>query len=284
MKTKFYSLLIAMFIIPFALLAQDEGTVVKKDRFERSKGIFIGGGPSFTLGKNIGDYSTGFSFEAGFIKRVNRVFSIGPSISYISFKYDPEQTGFNNAFISELYDEFGNYLYDLGMVINFTGGDLGLTSAALNLKLNFVPVKDDSKISVYGFAKPFVTLVSRSAVKGVAELYGNDYDPDEWLYLAEVPWEANDPTWSELGVQISDKLQSGTEFTGGIFIGPGIEFMPAKPVSIYVQAAFGYTFPLTFVSTSSYEGGTIDAVTEEYPMVKKGFPSVNLQFGLTFNF
>ena len=50
-------------------------------------------GASFTLGENIGDYSVGFNIEAGFVKRMNRVFSIGPSISYLSFEYDPEETG-----------------------------------------------------------------------------------------------------------------------------------------------------------------------------------------------
>src|SRR3989337_3602771 len=98
MKKLYVLILFSAFIT--IVNAQDEGTIVKKARLERSKGIFIGGGPSFTLGKNIGDYSKGLNFEAGYLTRLNRVISIGPSISYISFKYDQKKTGLNNVFFS----------------------------------------------------------------------------------------------------------------------------------------------------------------------------------------
>jgi hypothetical protein len=275
--------LFAFSLLVSALHAQDEGAIEKRERFERDKGVFIGLGPSFTLGKNIGDYSVGFNIEAGFLKRVNRVLSVGPSISYIGFDYDPEKTGFNNAFISEYYQD-GLYVADIGMIIDFEGGNMSLLSLAYNLKLNFVPVKDNSKISIYGFAKPFLTYASRSAVEGVASIYSNNYDPDQWYFEGEVPWVANDPNWAEFGIEISDKLKSTNTVSGGIFIGPGIEIMPAKKVSVYAQVAFGYTFPVSFVSTESYEGNTFDVLTEEFPIVSKGFPSVNVQFGASFNF
>ena len=77
--TKFTCLAIFLMVCSIVLRAQDEGTIVKRERIERSSNIFVSGGPSFTLGKNIGDYSTGFSIEAGYQKRLNRVLSIGPS-------------------------------------------------------------------------------------------------------------------------------------------------------------------------------------------------------------
>ena len=43
----------------YAVTAQDEGEITKRERIDRSKNIFIGGGGSFTLGENIGDYSLG---------------------------------------------------------------------------------------------------------------------------------------------------------------------------------------------------------------------------------
>lgn len=277
--------------------AQDEGDIVKRERIDLDKGIFVGAGPSFTLGKNIGDYSTGYNMEVGFLKRVNRILSIGPSISYLQFKYDPEKTGLNNIFTTdEFYDDQVGLYYFTGMVVDFKGGDLSLLSAALNLKFNIIPVMDNSKISVYGFAKPFVTAAKRKEVAGDATVFNvydeNDdtfYTEDEILYGYEnysvvVPWEAGDPTWASYGVVISDELKEDTRITGGIFIGPGIEFMPAKKVSIYGQVAFGYTFPVSFVSTEKYKGGSFDNITEEYPMVEQGFPSVNVQFGLSFNF
>ncbi len=266
-----------LLICSIVVSAQDEGTIVKKERIDRSQGFFFGLGPSFTLGKNIGDYSVGFNFEAGFQKRLNRVLSIGPSISYLSFKYDPEATdGTTGAFIQYIDDVNDPYYWE-GYTIELTGGDLSLISLALNLKLNFVPIKDDSKISVYGFAKPFLSFVSRTEVSGNS-YYLKTTDPDglaDWeVFNDNIPWGADD----------YPILASDTEFTGGIFIGPGVEFSPAKKVSVFVQAAFGYTFPITFVSTGSYDETFESYFNEEFPMTKEGFPSVNIQVGMSFNF
>lgn len=287
----------------FTIMAQDEGVITKRERIDRSKSIFIGLGPSFTLGKNIGDYSVGFNVEAGFQKRLNRVFSIGPSISYLMFNYDPEITteeggayvghGDPNNWSTE-FQGVPDLTYDYGYVLNLEGGDLSLLSLAVNLKFNFVPIRDNSKISVYGFAKPFITLAMRSDVNGSSTRYayetfvedqGTGTTNDDILYFNQ-----GDDTWYPDGVTSTwgpddyEALKSDSEITGGIFVGPGIELFPAKAVSFYVQAAFGYTFPITYVATRSYEPSIDSYFDEEFPMVKKGFPSVNLQFGVSFNF
>jgi hypothetical protein len=291
----------AFLCLPLISLAQDEGSIVKKERIDLDKGIFIGGGPSFTLGKNIGDYSTGLNFEAGFTKRVNRVLSIGPSISYISFKYDPQETGDNNIFYdrqTEYYDPTYDLYWATGMYVDFKGGDLSLLSVAFNLKLNFIPIRDDSKISLYAFAKPFISFAKRTEVKGDSYVF-RVYDiDDDGLYTEEeavlsieetgsvlVPWEAGDPTWADYGLVISDDLKEDTRITGGIFIGPGIEIMPAKNISFFGQVAIGYTFPVSFISTEKYDNtDDLNDVDPSYPIVEEGFPSINLQFGVSFNF
>ena len=292
-----------LFITTTVLMAQDEGVIQKRERIDRSKSIFVGIGPSFTLGKNIGDYSVGFNAEAGFVKRLNRVLSIGPSISYISFEYDPEVTtekggayvgvGDPNNWRTE-FSGVPNLSYDYGYVLNLEGGNLSLLSLAVNIKINFVPIRDNSKISVYGFAKPFVTLASRSDVSGSAERYAYETyvedqnttsTADDVLY-----YNQGDETWyfdgttERWGPSQFEALKSDSEITGGIFVGPGIEIFPVKPVSFYAQAAFGYTFPITYVSTGSYPPSVDSYFNDEFPMVKKGFPSVNVQFGVSFNF
>ena len=295
----------------FLVFAQDEGAIVKKERIDRSQGFFIGFGPSFTLGDNIGDYSVGFNFEAGFQKRLNRVFSIGPSISYLSFKYDPEVTNVDRGGYEGTGDplEWGtkynlpNLDYRFGYLLDLKGGDLSLISLSLNLKLNFIPIKDDSKISLYGFAKPFISFASRTEVNGTDERYtyetyeddgGTATINDDFLYynLGDDTWyrdysysiDDDTPGVGEWGPDPYEALSSETAVTGGIFIGPGIEIVPAKAVSIFVQAAFGYTFPVSFVSTGSYEPTIESYVDENFPMVKEGFPSINLQMGVSFNF
>lgn len=298
-------------LILFAALslnAQDEGTIVKRDRIERSQNLFLSVGPSFTFGENIGDYSTGVNIEVGYMKRVNRVLSIGPSFSFISFAYDPAKTKAETAadlYVGqsddvsnwhEHYDPLGlpaNQSWQVGRLLQLEGGDISLYSLVLNLKANFVPITDSRKFSVYAFAKPFVSVSKRDAVSGTGTLYvyeAYEDEDEEILYYA-----TDDNTWYEAPSDVLvDKwgptdqfpaLKEETKITGGIFIGPGLEFMPAKKISVYFQAAIGYTFPISYVSTESYPKTISDAYfNDEFPIVEKGFPSLNLQFGVSYNF
>ena len=296
-----------------ALNAQDEGTIVKRERIDRSQNIFLSVGPSFIFGKNIGDYSTGVNIEAGYTKRVNRVFSVGPSISYIAFNYDPAKTKAETAadlYVGTSYDVAGwrakyptlpeDLEFDVGRLLQLSGGDISLLSLAVNLKLNFIPVTDRRKFSVYGFAKPFVAFSRREAVKGTGRLYvyesyednqGDSNPNNDVLYFnqGDDTWwpapedqEATIDQWDEKSFPA---LKEESKVTGGIFVGPGVEFMPAGKFSFFAQLAFGYTFPISYVSTESYPKTINDAYfNDEFPIVEKGFPSLNLQFGVSYNF
>ncbi|HMG94579.1 MAG TPA: hypothetical protein VK589_31185 [Chryseolinea sp.] len=293
----------------FVVCGQDEGTIVKRERIDRSKNIFLGFGPSFTLGENIGDYSVGYNVEAGFLKRVNRVLSIGPSVSYIAFAYDPEKTKAENAedlYVGTSYDINGwhdrydqaglnpDQEWDFGWLLNLEGGNISLLSLALNLKFNLIPITDKSVFSIYGFAKPFISWANRTAVTGSGQRYIYEAYEDEVNELL-YPY----PPYSEVNIWYLDDGEDGVDpwgptqipalaeeskITGGIFVGPGVEFNPAKKVSIYAQAAFGYTFPVSYVSTESYPKTVQSYVNPEFPIVEKGFPSVNVQLGVSFNF
>ena len=152
------------------VFAQDEGAIKKRERIERDKSIFIGGGISNAT--SLADYSIGMNFEGGFVKRVNRVLSIGGSISYLNFNYDPNITSSRiapaniNTFPSNFYYDptalNDPAFIDAGALISISGSDLSVISLAANIKLNFVPIKENTKISVYGFAKPFVANATSS--------------------------------------------------------------------------------------------------------------------------
>lgn len=308
MKKTLLSVLILM-ILCTTLQAQDEGAAVAQTRFENPNSIYASGGLSLTFGDNVGDYSKGMNFEAGYLKRLNKVLSIGGSLSYIKFKYDPETTSaeggayygsgdinltYTSAFGTTWNEKYGlSESYDYAYVLTLEGGDVTLMSLGFNIKLNFVPVGDNTKVSFYGFAKPFVTYAKRDAVTGNGVLYiyeayedfGGAGELDDLLF-----YDQGDDTWYANGYEEDwgpdgfPALKEDTKVTGGIFIGPGVEFTPNKSLSIFVQAAFGYTFPVSFVSTGSYDD-TIDSyVDPEFPIIEKGFPSLNLQFGLAFNF
>lgn len=254
--------------------AQDEGAVVKKERIERDKSIFVGGGISIVAGDNLGDYSTGINFEGGFMKRVNRVLSIGGSISYAQFAYDPDvlttkPDPSGQGLPSDFYYDTSLPLssVDEGYFLTLTGGDVSIISLAGNLKFNFVPVKDNSVLSVYAFVKPFIASSTVSSISGTAEyIY---YDGSDWTY-------------DDSG-DVSGSFESKSSITGGVFLGPGIEINPAKPVSIFVQASFGYTFPMEVVSTRSYGNDFNDIGATNFPLTSLGFTSINFSAGISFN-
>lgn len=270
MKRVFISVLLCLPLI--VANAQDEGAVVKKERIQKDKGIFIGGGISILGGDNLGDYSNGINFEGGYTKRLNRIVSIGGSISYLKFAYDPAlsskpdaSTGITKDFY---YDTNAGSITE-GYLLTLTGGDVSMISLAANLKFNFVPVMDNSVISVYGFAKPFISSATVSSISGVGEYYYFDTGLNDWQA---------DPSSDATGT-----YESQSSITGGIFLGPGIEINPAKPVSIFVQASFGYTFPMDVVSTRSYSNDWSVLTDNKFPLYSLGFTSINFSAGISFN-
>jgi hypothetical protein len=321
-----YGLLIAIVLFPVLVNAQDEGEITKKARIERSNNIFINAGPSIPFGKNIGDYGIGINLEIGYTKRLNRLLSIGPSISFLRFQYEAETT---DLFTGNYYDGYGsigtrwygsyweNWIdkypgladldidgFDFKYVLKLTGGDLTLTTLAANVKVNLVPVKDKSPVSVYLFLKPFITSGVREAVYGVGERYvfeayedfngefvagagtpNADNEGDDQLYF-----DTDDDKWYADGYQDDwgpdgyEALAEDKFVTGGIFLGPGFEFLPGRRVSIFFQPTIGYTFPISFVSTKSYDNSIDSYLNDEFPIVKKGFTSLSLQLGVSYNF
>lgn len=277
--------LILLAMCASAAFAQDEGAVVTRERIQRNKGIFIGGGVSSVLRNNFGDYSTGINFEGGYLVRLNRVFSIGGSISYLSFKYDPNvgnKVNNNTGFPNNFYYDTQAASIDWGRLLTLNGGDLSVVSLALNLKFNFIPVKDDSKISFYGFAKPFIANSRRSEVTGVGVGYVNDPTNGWQVDTNNTYWTTTNDSWTkDDGYPV---LASQSKITGGIVLGPGIEINPAKKLSIFLQAGFGYTFPINIVSTKSYGNDyTNDYLNNDFPMKDLGFTSINFSGGISFN-
>ncbi len=139
-----------------------------------------------------------------------------------------------------------------------------------------------------------MTRASREAVtgKGVRYVYeAYEVHPyPEYEYYDEIWFNQNDDTWYESdyeedwGPDGYPALAADNVITGGIFLGPGIEILPAKKLSFFLQPAIGYTFPISFVSTSSYDHTHESYLKEEFPIVKKGFTSLNVQLGISYNF
>jgi hypothetical protein len=264
-------------------VAQDEGLAVAKARFERSRGVYLSGGLALPFAGKLEDYGNGLSFEGGYLARLNKILSLGGNISYLNMKYDPGKT------YPYYYSVDDNYAIELEL----EGGDVSMLTVGFVVKLNFIPVGDNTPISIYGIANPFVAQSSRSEMKGRGYFYENLQGDGQW----DDPVSGLFPDeWDASGFTI---LNSENKITGGIHVGFGIEFAPVKPVSFFAQATVSYTGAITYVSTNDYltdaeqyvdGNNTIyyDAAptyyNAEFPIVKNGFPALSVKAGVSFNF
>jgi hypothetical protein len=274
------SVVVVLFFLASTFLchAQDEGTIVKRERIERNKNIFVGGGISLINDANLKEYSTGFNVEGGFSKRLNRILSVGASISYLSFAYNtpasPQQAPVFGKYPDNFYTGFQNFpqqsLTDVhtGYLVNFNKTNLSFLSLAVDFKVNFVPVKENSVVSIYGFAKPFISYTKHSDITISLERYADLNNTNTWIFDASA----------------SDVVPVDGQVTGGIFLGPGIEINPTKPISFFIQASFGYTLSSDFISTKSFSDRDLRLFDDpNWPAISTGFSSINISGGILFN-
>lgn len=271
-----------LFFISFVAQAQDEGTVEVKDRFERDKTIYFSIGPAFTLGKNLDEYGIGANIDVGYLKRMNQFLSLGPSLSYLSFAYDDTKG----------YPYFYSLAEFYSYITRTTGGNLNLLSAGVNLKLNFLPVNDNTIFSAYATVNPFVSYVNRGDVTVSSDLY---YDGGSGYT------DVYDGTLTSTSSKYP-ALASDSKITGGVHLGVGIEFHPAKKISFFAQATYNYVLPITYVSTQSflypkdilpysldaannvYYEASENLFLDEFPVVKKSLNALSISVGMAFNF
>ncbi len=267
-----------MVVVIFGLQAQDEGKIEKRERIERNKNIFVGGGISVINDSNLKEYSTGFNFEGGFSKRLNRVLSLGASFSYLSFAYNTPASSKQAPVFGKYPDNFYTGFEDFpaqnltdvhsGYIVNFNNTNLSFLSLAVDFKVNFVPVKENSVISFYGFAKPFISYSKHSDIKVSLDSYTDINNTNTWAF----------------GASASEVVPLDGNVTGGIFLGPGIEINPTKPISFFLQASFGYTLASDFISTKSYPTRDLKLFDDpNWPGKSTGFSSINFSGGILIN-
>jgi len=288
--------------------SQEEGPAVAQSRFEKPNSVIVGGGLSLTFGKNVGDYSRGSAIEASFMHRLNKLVSVGGYVSRVNFNYDPAKsptspeqkdlyTGTSDdlqisSSSSETYrDVFSipsGYNFPHGYQLSFGGGDLSLLTVGGNFRFDLIPYSEKIPVSFFLTARPFIAIANRTEVYGTATRYLFEaYDDGEGGFVTnsgDDNWYA-DGYFEEWGVQGGfDALKARTNLTAGLQVGPGIEIRPASSVSIFVQGLFGYTLPVSFISTASYPLTLESYLKKTFPMVNKGFPSLGVQAGVGFNF
>ena len=265
--------------------SQDEGVIIKKGQVAKGKIFYFNGGPSFRFGNNKSDYSGGLNLEVGFLKPVGRVLSIGPSISFSKFNYDES---ISNSF-SESDADGNNVFIDFydARVVYMEGGDLKFFSIGFNLKVNFIPISESTNFSVYGIVKPFVLLSKRTEISATSKPYSilsspgePDYpgDPATWIYNG--PDDLLSPETAGY-----ERWANDTEFSGGINTGIGAEYTLSAGVTFFLQGTLVLTLPITHINTSEFPNSISGGYDHlDYPLVKKGFTSLNISVGAAYRF
>ncbi len=270
-----------------AAWSQEEGTLTKKERIVNGKSVYFLVGPSFRF-VNKSDYSAGLNLEAGFLKRLNRIVSLGGSLAYSKMNFSQKLSdSFRNA------DAIGNnaFLEDGGYevyVVSMEGGNLNLFSVGLDFKFEFIPFKEDRKISAYGLIKPFLLVSGRSEVSASTKLW----------YAAIVPYKLpydSDPTnnWDE-GDLFEDlnadtpgyeRWAAATEISGGLGLGIGLDYSLKPNLKLFFQPTFKFTAPITHIKTNAFAASLDDGYDNpKYPFVKEGFSTLSLAVGVSYYF
>jgi len=259
--------------------AQDEGTLTKKARVTKGKSVYFFGGPSFQFGKMRGDYSGGLNLEAGYLIRLNRILSIGPSLSFSKFDYDKSISDSYADSAAEGNNVFIDF-YEI-KIVYLKGGDLKLFTAGFNFKFDFIPDAEGRKFRAYGLAKPFVLVSSRSEVSARVEPWGDvelDNDRSDWYRTDEDQFiDSSTPGYSRWAAE--------TEFSGGLNLGVGAEYNLSPGLSVLLQSVVQMTLPITHINTSEFEPSIPDGYYHpNYPFVKKGFTAMNISVGVAYRF
>lgn len=220
--------------------------------------------------------------ETGYLFRMNRMVSIGPSLFFSMFKYDDEiSDSFRNsdATGNNIFIEDGGYEVK---IVNMEGGDLTQIAAGLDVKIDFIPMADSRRFNVFGLVRPFLLVASRTAVSATVETWYKNVPedpPSEWDYGGGPDELLNSDTDG------LSRWGADTQFSGGLNLGVGVEYSLPSGLSFLVQGAFRVTLPITYIDTSAFEPSILTGYYHpDYPFVKKGFTTFNVSIGAVYRF
>lgn len=260
---------------------QDEGLIQQKARFERPHSIGVQIGPQFRLGK--ADYSSGYSVSVAYTTRVNRILSIGPTLAYSRFAFQPSLT---NSF--EKKDVKGNNIFVdrntyTAYVATLRGGNLNQLSAGLNLKLDLLPFKPDQKINWSIGIQPFVLANNHSAVSATIQSWSvGTLDPLDDPSLWTDQEESKEENSTSPG---RSNWSSQTEISGGALVTAGVELMLPGDWKLQILPTLRYTFPITHVKTATFPAFENEGLkSSRFPFAKESLTTVGVVAAISYHF
>lgn len=266
-------------LVSFQLCCQDEGPLELKPRFENAKSFAVTIGPEFRF-RSKADYSGGYFVSASYLKRLNRIITLGPAISFSRYAFDPSSTNSyekkgvkgNNVF-QDVLDIYTMY------VVALRGGDLTQLSIGFDVDLNLKPFNPDQKINLSLVVHPFSMVNHRSAISATTVTWVRN-DPDDPPTL----WNGGDISREEGPQSVGRGLwATQKEFSGGIQSGLKVMVDLPDNWSLHIQPQLRYTLPISHIKTASFQsvGGNENA---RFPIVKERFSTISILVGISHHF
>lgn len=264
-------------------ISQDEGVLTKKVRITNGKSFAFSTGPSFRF-NNKSDYSPGLHIEAGYLTRLNRLVSIGGSLSFSKFNFSEKLSNSyadSKAIGNNIFQQEAGYGYEV-YVVAMKGGNLNFFSAGFDVKIDFMPYKAENKFSVYGLIKPFLLASARSEVSASTNSWSANENPFEDPKF----WSGGDFVESITAKDAGhESWAAKTELAGGIGIGAGVDFMVKQKLRLFFNPLLKFTSPITHIKTNEFPTSWNDGYyNPDYPFAKKGFSTLTVALGIAYSF
>ncbi|QOI97697.1 MAG: hypothetical protein HRU69_09410 [Flammeovirgaceae bacterium] len=257
--------LFSTLIVYGTVSAQDAGPAEIQQRFERMHFS------SFSIGMvkgSTGDYGKGWQAEIGYGKRLNKLITLGASLTYQSlgntyngYDYYVSESDEPSAFPPGSTTD--GEPYDESIEVGIDGGTFSSFSFSGIIRMNLTPYSDNSKIVVFGFIKPSVGIGFLSAMTKEARLV--------------VDFEYVNTTYVD--------RESTSSFVAGVSVGPGMEFIPSKNLSVTAHVCFNSQFGDKIVlDKSAFRPSTATITNVDFPVTSGALVSLSFTLGLQYNF
>jgi hypothetical protein len=245
--------------------SQEEGRAEVKERFERMHFS------SFSVGLvrgSTGDYDKGWQADVGYGKRLNKLITVGASLSFMSLGnsytgYDYYVTESDEPSAFPPGSTTDGEPYDESIEVGISGGSF--SSFTLNgfLRMNLTPYNDQSKVVVFGFLRPSLGISFLSAMTKEVRLVVDYTYVDTDFY----------------------DRPATSSFVAGFSLGPGVELIPAKNFSVAAHVCFNSFFGDSIVlDKSAWRPSTATVTNVEFPVTSGALISLSFTVGLQYNF
>ncbi|MFN3840338.1 MAG: hypothetical protein ACK4RF_06490 [Cyclobacteriaceae bacterium] len=257
--------LAATLVLPFTATGQDAGQAEIKQRFERMH--FSSFSVGFLKGST-GDYANGWQADVGYGKRLNKLITIGANLTYQTlgntyngYDYYVSESDEPSAFPPGSTTDGDPY--DESIEVAISGGTFSSFSVSGFVRMNFIPYSDNSRFVVFGFIKPSAGISFLSAMTKEVRLVV-DYEYVSTTYVDR---------------------QSSSSFVAGVSLGPGLEFIPTKNLSISAHFGFNSQFGDKIVlDKRAFRPSTATVNNGDFPVTSGALISLSFTLGLQYNF